>query len=638
MQSSILIMTQKYEEFISLTLRTRNSRRPSRILARNWKHQGLPLCLAKSARTVRIVVTCKLACILEVSDSPRPRMGESLPNHHEDHIAGKGDNSLQHYNLVTNLFPCFKPWKFPRQRQQWTKMKKWRKFRRGTWRKRSKKEVIDEARTKGARVHFVALVDMCHLKNAELEAKHQKYKSRVVLRGDIVKDDSGSYAVLTEQGSSASQMTSAKVMDIMSRLPSCAGQATDAVSVYEDARLRPIRLRTIRLRPAGRNRIGRSRNWPKSNRWCLLCFFFFCFLVFFWFFSFSSSSISSYSSFSFCSVGPHSVGPPPPDPPPPTPLRRTPQNFALFFPSPATIFSLSSFFPLLGGPFVEFWCCLKRRDPQMPMFLWGRRKGPTLANPVLAILIWPILANSILDNPFLAILVLARPILANPFLSVCHGGPWKVGPRTGEPPQGPEGRGPEGWGSKMVGGPKISLFFFPSPATISLFLCLSGCLLVVCWWCFRRSAGAWNVHVWSSRCFTRQPESPNVHILGSFKNTIKNQREDPQERQKKNGMGTGEGKKERNFGRSGGGGGPAEGVASGGLAQRWSRDVQTNNNHNAKPRMSGARRVGPRRVALSLPPLPGLRVWVYGVWGSGLLVFGSLGFLGSENLAKTVKH
>ena len=31
--------------------------------------------------------------------------------------------------------------------------------------------------------------------NAELEAKHQKYKGRVVLRGDIVKDDSGSYAV-----------------------------------------------------------------------------------------------------------------------------------------------------------------------------------------------------------------------------------------------------------------------------------------------------------------------------------------------------------------------------------------------------------------------------------------------------------
>ena len=40
--------------------------------------------------------------------------------------------------------------------------------------------------------------------------KHQKYKGRVVLRGDFVKDNSGAYAVSTEQGSSASQMTAAK--------------------------------------------------------------------------------------------------------------------------------------------------------------------------------------------------------------------------------------------------------------------------------------------------------------------------------------------------------------------------------------------------------------------------------------------
>ena len=51
---------------------------------------------------------------------------------------------------------------------------------------KSKKQVIDAARTSGATVHF-ALMDICHLKNAELEAKHQKYKGRIVLRGDIVK-------------------------------------------------------------------------------------------------------------------------------------------------------------------------------------------------------------------------------------------------------------------------------------------------------------------------------------------------------------------------------------------------------------------------------------------------------------------
>ena len=47
-----------------------------------------------------------------------------------------------------------------------------------------------------------------------------------------MKDDSGAYAVFTEQGSSASQMTAAKVIDIKPRLPGCSGQAAAAVSGY----------------------------------------------------------------------------------------------------------------------------------------------------------------------------------------------------------------------------------------------------------------------------------------------------------------------------------------------------------------------------------------------------------------------
>ena len=46
-------------------------------------------------------------------------------------------------------------------------------------------------------------MDICHLKNAELDPEFQKHKGRVVLRDDVVKDDSGSYAVFTKQGSSA---------------------------------------------------------------------------------------------------------------------------------------------------------------------------------------------------------------------------------------------------------------------------------------------------------------------------------------------------------------------------------------------------------------------------------------------------
>ena len=84
---------------------------------------------------------------------------------------------------------------------------------------KSKKEVILEAPRDEKNVHFATLMDPCHLKNAELEPKLQKYNGEVVLRGDIVKDDSGAYEVFTEQGSSASQMTAAKVMDVVARLP-----------------------------------------------------------------------------------------------------------------------------------------------------------------------------------------------------------------------------------------------------------------------------------------------------------------------------------------------------------------------------------------------------------------------------------
>ena len=63
-------------------------------------------------------------------------------------------------------------------------------------------------------------------KERRQEQKHQKYKGRVVLRGDKAKDDHAlTQYVFAEQGSSVSQMTAAKVMDVKARLPGCAGQA-----------------------------------------------------------------------------------------------------------------------------------------------------------------------------------------------------------------------------------------------------------------------------------------------------------------------------------------------------------------------------------------------------------------------------
>ena len=117
------------------------------------------------------------------------------------------------------------------QKLQWIKNgKSSRQFQHGRWTKlRARRRLILDKR----KVHFASLMDSRHLKNAE----KQQYKGRVVLRRDIVKDDSGACAVFTEQGSSAFQMTAAKVMDVIARLPDCDGQAADAVSAYTQVKL-----------------------------------------------------------------------------------------------------------------------------------------------------------------------------------------------------------------------------------------------------------------------------------------------------------------------------------------------------------------------------------------------------------------
>ena len=210
----------------------------------------------------------KFVCILEASESTRMRVEESLPNHHEDPFAGRGDSSLQRYNLVHKFILVPQAMKIPAAKaavdKEWEKLEKIPAW--DLTKVRNKSEVIDEARTKGAKVHFASLMDICHLKNAELETKHQKYKGRVALLGDIVKDDSDFYAVFTEHGSSASQMTAAKIMDIISRLPGCDGQAADAVSAYtqvemEDApkllKVSKSECPDILIRPP-------RHKWPKS--------------------------------------------------------------------------------------------------------------------------------------------------------------------------------------------------------------------------------------------------------------------------------------------------------------------------------------------------------------------------------------
>ena len=159
--------------------------------------------------------------------------------YHEDHIAGRGDNSLQHYNLVHKLIPVPQAMKIPAAKaavdKEWEKLEKIPAW--DITKVRNKLEVIDEARTKGIKVHVASVMHICHLKNAELETKHKKYRGRVVLRGEIVKMILDPMQYLQKQESSVSQITAAKVMDIISRLPGCAGQAADVVSANTQVKM-----------------------------------------------------------------------------------------------------------------------------------------------------------------------------------------------------------------------------------------------------------------------------------------------------------------------------------------------------------------------------------------------------------------
>ncbi len=68
------------------------------------------------------------------------------------------------------------------------------------WTVKPRQQVIDEAKAAGKSVHFGSFMQLCHIKHSELAEKFHIYKGRLVFRGDQVKDETGYYAVFSEQG------------------------------------------------------------------------------------------------------------------------------------------------------------------------------------------------------------------------------------------------------------------------------------------------------------------------------------------------------------------------------------------------------------------------------------------------------
>ena len=55
----------------------------------------------------------KHACAVESHESTRQRMEPTLQRGHEDHIAARGENSMNHYSLAHELIPMQKAMRIP---------------------------------------------------------------------------------------------------------------------------------------------------------------------------------------------------------------------------------------------------------------------------------------------------------------------------------------------------------------------------------------------------------------------------------------------------------------------------------------------------------------------------------------------
>ena len=96
-----------WEVFISLIRKMQSLRKPSKTRGKKLEipmEAAMPCRIRRSKHretcsSSRIRVT-KLTCIVEADESTTKRLEGTLPKDHKDHIAGKGINSLQHYNLV----------------------------------------------------------------------------------------------------------------------------------------------------------------------------------------------------------------------------------------------------------------------------------------------------------------------------------------------------------------------------------------------------------------------------------------------------------------------------------------------------------------------------------------------------------
>ena len=215
------------------------------MIERNWKHQCLPPCLARLARkssmvrpAARLISRLNLCVFWKlvnlqgcVWESTKISWGPYCRKRWQ--ITAALQFGLQFFsNGATMKIHAAKAAVIKRN------VTNWKRFWRGTWRK--SEEIRGDQWSKGQGHQSSFCLTDGHLSFEECWIGD---KAPIIQRSSCSSRRYGEiwlcgfYAVFTEQGSLASPMTAANVMDIISRLPGCTGHASDAVSAYTQVKM-----------------------------------------------------------------------------------------------------------------------------------------------------------------------------------------------------------------------------------------------------------------------------------------------------------------------------------------------------------------------------------------------------------------
>ena len=150
----------------------------------------------------------------------------------------KLEHHLHNYLGVVQNFKIDEAMKIPEAKNaldtEWTRLIK----ETFDWKNpRGYRDVQREAEAANMSIHFAQLLQLIGLKHSELDKKFQKWKGRVVIKGDQMKDQAYQAAIFQELSSSASLMSASKMLDIIGHMPGMSLAQADAIQAYPQANL-----------------------------------------------------------------------------------------------------------------------------------------------------------------------------------------------------------------------------------------------------------------------------------------------------------------------------------------------------------------------------------------------------------------